>query len=70
MLKDILRRFPDAAAPYAPTLQALPAADLQTDEAAAAYFWLRAQLACSGLEEGEGVEPVCVPREALPSPGL
>jgi hypothetical protein len=60
VLKDILRRFPDAAAPYANTLQTLPVAELQTNEAVAAYFWIRAQLTCMGILEEEGVEPVRV----------
>jgi hypothetical protein len=64
VLKDVLRRFPDAAAPYANTLQTLPVADLQTNEAVAAYFWIRAQLTCMGILEEEGVEPV---RSTLPS---
>jgi hypothetical protein len=57
VLKDILRRFPDVAAPYAATLQTLPHADLQTDEAAAAFFWIRAEMAAQGVPDAEGVEP-------------
>ena len=58
VLKDIIRRYPDVLAPYAATLQALPTTDLQTGEAAAAYFWIRAEMVVQGVPDAEGVEPV------------
>ena len=58
VLKDIIRRYPDVTAPYAATLQALPVSDLQTDEAAAAFFWIRAEMVVQGVPEADGVEPV------------
>ena len=58
VLKDIVRRFPDVAAPYAGTLLALPVSDLEA-EAVAPYLWLRGEMVGQGVQEPEGCEPVC-----------
>lgn len=58
VLKDIVRRFPDVAAPYGGTIQALPLTDLESDEAAAAYLWLRAEMVVQGVVDPEAAEPV------------
>jgi hypothetical protein len=58
VLKDIIRRYPDVVTAYAATLQTLPVSDLQTSEAAAAYCWIRAEMASQGIPDTEGVEPV------------
>ena len=57
VLKDIVRRFPDVAAPYAGTLLALPVSDLEA-EAVPAYLWLRGEMVAQGVQEPEGCEPV------------
>jgi hypothetical protein len=57
VLKDIVRRFPDVAAPYAGTLLALPVSDLEP-EAVPAYLWLRGEMVGQGVKEPEGCEPV------------
>lgn len=61
VLKDIIRRFPDVAAPYGGTIQALPLTDLESDEAAAAYLWLRAEMVMQGVADPDGAEPVRAP---------
>jgi hypothetical protein len=44
--------------PYADTLHHLPLVDLETDEAASAYLWIRAEMTTQGVEELPNVEPV------------
>lgn len=61
VLKDIVRRFPDVAAPYGATIQALPLADLESAEAAAAYLWLRAEMVVQGVADPADAEPVRPP---------
>lgn len=61
VLKDIVRKFPDVAAPYAGTLLSLPASDLEP-EAVPAYLWLRGEMVGQGVQEPEGCEPVSILR--------
>jgi hypothetical protein len=57
VLKDIVRRYPDVAAPYAGTLLSLPVSDLEP-EAVPAYLWLRGEMVYQGVQEPDGCEPV------------
>lgn len=57
MVRNMLRKFPDVAAPFAPALQQVQLSCLQTEEARAAYLWIRSHLDSLLLPEDEGAQP-------------